>query len=207
MKRLILKETVLAMAVTLAPLAVTQPAFSQLKTVTDPVGDVKYHAPAFQDIVSASIEKTIGGYTLRMTMAGAIPEAPPLPPPGTKQIWWVWAFNVDPANLKGGFPFAPGFAPPAEFMVYLGWNGSEFKAYMIDRRPLLTGGTTLVTEIPFSFLDGRTTIEVHVLLAPNGNPFPASFLWGSRTFDWSSHNGTQGFNSPDEGGEFYNLFP
>ncbi len=119
-------------------------AFSQLASdetsvVLDPAGDANFGAPAFQDIVRSEISKQGGSFVLLMEMSGSVPENPPLPPPGISEIWWAWAFNLDPTMSPQGYPFAPGVALPADFVVYVGWDGTEFKARAIDRRPLLTG--------------------------------------------------------------------
>jgi len=209
MKRLILKKKLLGLAlaalpITVVTIAVTRPASAQTSGVLDPVGDVDFRAPAFQDIVRGEIQKKSGSFVLRMEMAGPIPDHPPLPPPGTSEIWWTWAFDLDPTTSPKGYPFAPGYAAPAEFLVYVSWDGTEFRGYAIDRRPLLTGGNAIITHVPFSISGAIVEAVLASVLIDN----TASFRWGTRTFDWSSsHLGTQGFNAVDVGGPDFNLFP
>jgi len=75
MKRLILKKKLLGLALAALPMtvvtiAVTRPASAQTSVVLDPVGDVDFRAPAFQDIVRGEIQKKSGSFVLRMEMAG-----------------------------------------------------------------------------------------------------------------------------------------
>jgi len=57
---------------------------SVVTMVSDPVGDALFNAPAFQDVVLVQMTQTPGGdFGLLMEMAGPVPIAPPLPPPGS----------------------------------------------------------------------------------------------------------------------------
>lgn len=195
------------LVVMVGPIAVPQPASAQTPVVVpDPVGDVNFHAPAFQDIVSGEIQKNEdGSFDLRMTMADRIPDKPTLPPPGTSEIWWLWGFNLDPNTVPHGYPFPPGLGLPlpAEFMAYVAWDGHNFTGHAIDRRPLLTGQDAIVTSVPFS-IDGA--IVQATLASPTD--FPTSFGWGTRTYDWSSPPGkTGGIHTIDIGGPFFNPSP
>jgi hypothetical protein len=210
MKEYILKKKLLgsalaALATMVLPIALTRPASAQTSVVFDPVGDVKPNDPAFEDIVRSEIQKTVGSFILRMEMAGPIPANPRPLPPGTKQIWWVWAFDLDPTTNPEGYPFASGYpAAQPEFLVYVSWDGMEFGGYAIDRRPLLAGGNAVVTPVPFS-INGAI---VEAVLAPALINAPSTFRWGTRIFDWnSSHLETQGFDVVDIGGDFFNPFP
>jgi len=209
MKTLILKKQLLglvlaALPMTVVTIAVTRSASAQTSVALDSVGDVDFRAPAFQDIVRGEIQKKSGSFVLRMEMAGPIPERPPLPPPGNSEIWWAWAFDLDPTTAPKGYPFAPGYSAPAELLVYVSWDGTEFRGYAIDRRPLLTGGNAIVTHVPFSITGPIVEGVLASVLIDN----TASFRWGTRTFNWSSsHLGTQGFNAVDVGGADFNPFP
>jgi hypothetical protein len=205
MKGLMFKKKLLslALAALAVPIAVTRPASAQTSVVYDPVGDVKFHAPAFEDIVRSQIQKKGGSFILQMEMASFVPANPPLSN-GTKEVWWAWAFDLDPAISAKGYPFAPGFHPQTDFLVYVSWDGTEYRGFAIDRRPLLTGGNAIVTPVPFS-VDGATVEAIFPSALINNL---ASFRWGTRTFDWkSSHLDTQGFNPADIGGDLYNPFP
>jgi hypothetical protein len=196
MRKLDLGKRLLGLAlaglvVMVGPIAVPRPASAQGGGVAyDPAGDVPFHAPAFQDIVGGEIQKVDGSFILSMEMAGPIPEKPTLPPPGTSEIWWVWGFDLNPNTVPHGYPFPPGLGLPlpAEVMVYVAWDGTQFTGNAIDRRPLLTGRDASVTPVRFQFSSDRKTIQA--FLTPTG--FPASFMWGPRTFDWSSPPGKTG---------------
>ncbi|SRR6266511_382817 len=175
----------------------------QTSVVLDPAGDATFSAPAFQDIVRGEISKQGGSFALLLEMAGSVPENPPLPPPATSEIWWAWAFNLDPAASPQGYPFAPGVALPADFVVYVSWDGTEFKARAIDRRPLLTGEEAIITPVPFS-IDGAV-LEAVLPSAMIGDPL--RFGWGTRTFDWSGPLGTEGAHVVDFGGPPFNPWP
>jgi hypothetical protein len=210
MRKLTLGKRLLGLALAglvmmVGPIAVPQPASAQTSGIDDPIGDVNFHAPAFRDIIRGEIQKEGESFFLRMEMAGPIPERPPLTPPGKSEIWWVWGFNLDPTTFPRGYPFPPGegLPLPAEFMVYVAWDGTKFTGNAIDRRPLLTGQDAIVTPVPFS-IDGA--IVQATLASPSD--FPASFGWGTRTYDWSSPPGkTGGIHTIDIGGPFFNPFP
>ena len=197
--------TVAVLAMLVGPLAVPASAQTSVVMVYDPVGDANFHAPAFQDIVRGEIQKMGESFVLRMEMAGPIPKNPPLPVPGNAEIWWVWGFNLDPNTVPHGYPFPPGLGLPlpAEFMVYVAWDGAQFTGNAIDRRPLLTGQDAIVTSVPFS-IDGA--IVEATLTSPTD--FPTSFGWGTRTYDWSSPPGkTGGIHTIDIGGPFFTPSP
>ncbi|MEX2218522.1 MAG: hypothetical protein WD749_07135 [Phycisphaerales bacterium] len=166
--------------------------FAQTSTVFDPVGDIYFrNAPAFQDIVLGQVTKTASGdLELLMELAGPVPVAPPLPPPGVNEIWWYWSFDLDPTTSPIGYPSTPGFAGKSEFIVYVSWNGTEFVGNAIDRRPLLTGGEAIVTPVPFSI--NGTIVEAFLPYELIGD-VPPSFGWHLVTRDWS---GPVGFGSP-----------
>ena len=162
-----------------------------------------HHAPAFQDIIRGEIQKKGNSYILRMEMAGPIPGIHNLPEPANSEIWWAWAFDLDLTTVPKGYPFAPGDKVPSEFYVYVSWDGEEFRGYAIDRRPLLTGGSAIVTPVPFS-IDGAI-VEAVLASALIGNP--SSFRWGVRAIDVSSHLGTGAINTVDSAPDFTGSTP
>ena len=178
--------------------AVAQPVSAQTSTVSDPVGDGFFHnAPAFQDIVMGQLTKTASGdFELLMGMAGPVPAAPPLPPPGVTEIWWTWIFDLDSTTSPQGYPFPPTVAGETipEFVVYVSWDGTEFAGTAIDRRPLLSGGEAIITPVPFSI---NGTIVEAFLASELIGPVPASFGWGPFTADWAGPVGSEGFNFAD----------
>ena len=154
---------------------------SSTSKVSDPVGDTIFHAPAFQDIVLGQMTKTAGGnFELLMEMAGPVPGAPPLPPPGVNEIWWGWVFDLDPTALPKGYPFGPGDQRRPEFIVYVSWDGTAFAGTAVDRRPLLTGGEAIITPVPFSI---NGTIVEAVLAYELIGDVPPSFQWAPITVD------------------------
>jgi len=184
----------LAAILSAAALGIAQPLSDQVSTVVDPVGDATHNAPAFQDVVFGQMTKTANGdFELLMEMAGTVPVAPPLPPPARAEIWWIWVFDLDPTTAPRGYPFLCNESP-AEFLVYVSWDGTEFAGTAIDRRPLLTGGEAIITSVPFH-IDG-TIVEADLAYTLIGD-VPPSFVWSPRTLDWSGPVGSGGFNIVD----------
>jgi hypothetical protein len=165
--------------------ALSVPAFAaNTIIVTDPVGDAAYNAPGYMDIVSAQLADTGGTLHFQMTVAEAIPAAPALPPPATKQISWSWPLDTDPTTFPAGAPRAPGTGngANAELIVTIAWDGSAFSAFLQDRRPLLTGGQATLT--PLGFTISGALLRVDVQRSALGNPL--SFSWGGVAFYWSA---------------------
>ena len=166
-----------------------------VSTVSDPVGDTLFGAPAFQDMVFAQMTRTAGGdFALLMEMAGPVPAAPPLPLPATNQIWWFWGFDLDLTASPRGYPLPPGSAIVPEFIVYVSWDGAAFAGTAIDRRPLLSGGDAIITSVPFSI--HGTSVEA-VLDSTLIGDVPPSITWHLRTLDWSGPVGSGGYHFPD----------
>ena len=185
----------LAATLSTAALGIALPMSDQTSTVSDPVGDAKHNAPAFQDIVRGQMTKTASGdFELLLEMAGPVPVAPPLPRPGVREIWWVWGFDLDPTAFPQGYPNAPGIAFYPDFIVYVSWDGTEFAGTAVDRRPLLTGGEAIITPVQFS-INGR--IVEAVLPFEQIGDVPASFPWRPATVDWAGALGSSGFIIPD----------
>lgn len=162
--------------------AVAQPVPAQTSTVFDAVGDTIFpNDPAFQDIVFARMTKTAGGdFALLVEVTGPVPVAPPLPAPGVNEIWWGWAFDLDPTALPIGYPWGPGDKRRPEFIVYVSWDGTAFAGTAVDRRPLLTGGEAIITPVPFSI---NGTIVKAVLAYELIGDVPPSFHWSPMTVD------------------------
>jgi hypothetical protein len=112
----------LAAILSTAALGIALPMSDQTSTVFDPIGDLWFrNAPAFQDIVRVQVTKTEGGdLHLLMEMAGNLPTAPPLPPPGVREIWWSGA-RLRPDRISCATPTPDGVR--AEFCLRsLGWH-------------------------------------------------------------------------------------
>ena len=191
--------------------ATADEATSVTSEVFDPADSTVFvHNEQFQDFVRARMTKTAcGDFELLMEMAVDVPDAPPLPPSGKSEIWWMWIFDLDTATRPQGYPWQesgsenPGKGRPPEFVVYVSWDGTEFAGTAIDRRPLLTGGEAIITPVTFS-IDGKI-IEA-VLPSEVIGAVPASFRWGPYTMGWSGPVGTEGVRFADyfEGGTVFN---
>jgi len=161
--------------------------------ITDPVGDARWvspsqagpqseRIPAYQDIAAASVSKEGSTFTFSMEMAGAIPDAPSLSPNGVKLDVWVWPVIPDLSFSACGDPIAPGHCFNGQFDVRVHWDGTSFSAFLLDRRPLATGGEAVYSPVPFSIQGGE--IRVFVDAAAIGDP--TSFYWLALTADWLS---------------------
>jgi hypothetical protein len=164
-------------------------------TAFDPAGDTIFaHDAPFQDVIRAQLTRmACGDFKLFMEVAVPVPVAPLLPPAGKSQIWWMWAFDLDPAPLPRGYPWHDGgsqnqLGRPAEFIVYVSWDGTKFEGTAIDRRPLLTGGELILTSVPFR-IDGKI-LQADLASEVIGT-VPASFPWGPFTMSWSGPVGTE----------------
>ncbi len=171
----------------------SQDVSAQTASYSDPSGDTDFKAPGYQDILRAEITKESDGFVVRMEVAAAVPANPPLSLPAQNEMWWLWAFDLDPATTPSGYPNAPGSTLPGEIHARIVWNGTSFSGEVIDRRPLLNGGEAIITPVAFSHQG--STLEVHVPSAVVGNP--ASFTWGVLTSDWSGPVGTGGYHFVD----------
>jgi hypothetical protein len=177
-----------------APSAVAAPSAGSVSALTDPVGDARFNAPAFQDLVGGQITRTASGdFELRLELAGPVPAAPDLPPPGVREIWWWWFLDLDSTAEPQGFPFPP-IAQGPDFLVVVSWDGAAFKGTAIDRRPLFAGGEAITTPVEFS-IDGA--IVEAVLPSTLVGDFPSSFDWDPRTLNWSGPVGGGAFNRVD----------
>jgi hypothetical protein len=185
-----------ALAFSLGLAVLAGPVSAQTSSVSDPVNDTYNHnSPAFQDIVFGQMTKTASGdFELLMVMAGSVPDVPSLPPPGVREIWWQWAFDFDPTAFPVGAPYPHGPKSRPELIAYVSWDGTEFAAVLIDRRPLLTGGEAIITPIPFSI--NGTIVQV-VLASELIGDAPPSFHWGPDTRNWAGPVGSNGNQAVD----------
>ena len=157
-------------------------------SVADAQGDALWEATSpspevqpYRDIVQ--IEATKVGrsvFIFAMDMASEVPNSPTFLLPSVAQMFWVWRLDTDPSTAPAGYPETPGISTPFEFVVRVIWDGGSFRGEVIDRRPLLTGGSALVRPAPFKI--SRATISVSVDSESLGDP--GSFRWGAGTVDW-----------------------
>jgi hypothetical protein len=156
---------VLVLPILLAAVTLVSPASASSSVVHDLPGDSLLAAP-YMDVVHAKVTEQKGKETLffMMKLAGGIPDVP-------SGGHLIWPFHVDTnaATAPGGLY--------NEYIVLLRWVNGEFVGQVINRTPLLTGGTPIVTIVPFR-IDG-TTVKVFVGLDALGNP--TSFGWNAST--------------------------
>ena len=183
---------------TVLVLAMAAPAAAgSTSTVVDPLGDTGEisgagSTPAFLDMVSVTVTKHGGRFEFSMAVAAPVPAQPVLPPQ-VKETWWMWALDTDPTTFPSGFPRAPGQSFPPEFAVAVSWNGSQFTAFVVDRRPTLSGGESLITAVPFEVRGVSVTAFVDAATIED----PASFQFSALTRTWKGGSGTEGFTFTD----------
>jgi hypothetical protein len=133
--------------------------------VHDAIGDSLSPAP-YLDVVQAKVTEQQGEDTLffMIVLAGDIPEEP-----SERDLIWVFYPDTNSATFPGGLS--------PEYQVRVRWFNGAFVGQLVDRTPLLTGGATVITPVPFS-IDGRT-VKVFVPLQTLGNP--STFGWNAAT--------------------------
>lgn len=194
------KATLMFVAAIVTALMLAQPvsAAGLTSTVTDPVGDATYDkccghfyfdgTPApYQDIVQVSISLRDGRFIFVTNVAAPIPSEPTLPPKA-KLLEWSFRLDTDPTTFPSGFPFPKGNTRPAEFMVFIVWDGTSFTGILIDRTPTLTGGETLIIPILFDIREEEITASVDASLMGS----PGSFQWWAAAQVWTKELGTEG---------------
>lgn len=170
---------------------------SYVSSVTDAVGDATlspglgFDGEAYQDITTTSITRTDESFVFAMEVATAIPESPALRTPNGLLLW-MWGMQTDP-GVPSGYPLAPGLAGILEFWIHVVWDGNEFYAEVIDRRPTLEGGDPIVTSVPFVVNESTVMITAPRSLFDD----PAGFRWGSSTWIWPTHLGSSGAHVVD----------
>jgi hypothetical protein len=196
-------RTLVATGVALV-IVIGTPAAAVAAPLTDPTGDANYDATGFVDIVSAQATKSGQTFRFQMSLAAPIPAIPPTPP-ATNQIHWGWPLDTDPTTFPAGYPYpaGPGQGRPAEFGITVVWDGSSFSASLTDRRPLLQGGETIITQLTFTISGADVVAYVPANLLDD----PSNFSWGAVTVYWSSPPGaTAGVHFVDSLEPFYNPF-
>lgn len=182
MNRLALAFSMIA----LVAFAFVQPVSAALTSVVeDPVGDACCNSEAYRDIVKAEITKQGRTFFFSMEIAGPIPETPEFPAGSVDLLSWGWSLDTNSETFPAGYPFKD--APVAsEYFVWFLWDGTRFTAELIDRTPLLTGGTAIITPLAFT-IEGavfKTSVNAEIM----GDP--SAFLWLARTGDWRKPLGT-----------------
>ena len=151
---------------------------ARTSSVTDARNDLLNDGPSYRDVLKTEIIKTGQNVTFRAELAGAVPSRPLLPP-SVVALVWEWNIQSDD-RFPTGFPNAASMRHWPELQAQLVWNGSEFKAFLIDRRPSLMGGEVVVTSIPFSI----TGAQLELTADRAGIQIPDTFGWVMVTNDW-----------------------
>ncbi len=159
-------------------------------SVLDPAGDPTlspghgFDGDAYQDIIKTAITRTSGTVVFAMELAAPIPNAPPLRTPNGLLLW-MWGMNTSPGT-QPGYPLSPGASGLLEFWIHLAWNGTNFYAEVIDRRPALNGSAPVVSAVPYLVKGNVVKVITPATLFDD----PQEFRWGSSTWIWPTHLGT-----------------
>ena len=112
---------------------------------------------------------------------------------GVNQYAWFWFLNTDPTTFPSGYPRTPASFTAPEFALWVAWDGVQFTASIVDRRPTLTGGDSVFTPVGFSLNAAHTSAFVDAETIDD----PASFGFRSNTRAYQGLPGTEAFTDPD----------
>ncbi len=153
---------------------------SKTSVAEDPEGDAfininlnvdPQEAPDYLDLRRGEITLQGGIFIFKLRVEGLVPDEP-FEPQG-RSIEWFIGIDTDPTTFPTGFPNPPGLAFQCEFAVDIFWDGTDFDAILIDRRPSLVGEDAIVTRIPFNIEGNELTASVSRRMLDN----PRSFGW------------------------------
>jgi hypothetical protein len=166
-------------------------------TVSDPVGDTarisgNVSAPAYLDIVEVPVTKQGGVFEFSMDLAAPVPNEPLLVS-GAKQWVWEWLLDTDPTTFPTGYPRVPQLHSHPEFALIVEWDQGPFTAFIVDRRPTLTGGEPVFTPIEFSVNDEHVSVFVEAEIIDD----PVSFGFRGVTRAWRGPAETEAFVNVD----------
>ena len=171
---------------------------AKTSVVLDPVGDAVWNqnkgpgsfakVPAWLDIVSASITLKGVRFIFDEELAAPVPPDPALDPDIPPQVDHVcfagYGLDTDPTTAPVGYPFTKNEPNNQEFYVFVCWNptgsfgvGTGFIGFLVDRRPLLSGGQALIAPVEFT-IQG-THVSMVVDAAALGDP--TTFAWAAFT--------------------------
>jgi hypothetical protein len=184
------------LAVSATALAAPASASSSSSSVSDPVGDaLEFNslgsAPAYLDIVKGAVTKHGRSFEFSMNLAAPVSE-PPLAN-GVMQYSWFWFLDTDPTTFPTGYPRVPGIPTAPEFALWVAWDGVQFTASIVDRRPTLTGGESVFTPVGFSVNDAQVSAFVDAGII--GDPARLGFRVHTRAY--IGPPGTEAFVDPD----------
>ncbi len=161
---------------------------SKTSVAEDPEGDAfinfnfvePQEAPDYLDLRRGEITLQGGIFIFKLTVEGLVPDEP-FEPQG-RVIDWFIGIDTDPTTFPTGFPNPPAFAFPCEFVVDIFWDGTDFDAILIDRRPSLVGEDAIVTRIPFNIdVNDENEGELSASVSSRMLDKPRSFEWAVLT--------------------------
>ena len=162
---------------------------SKTSVATDDPGDAfinfnldidAQEAPDYLDLTGGEITLQGGIFIFKLTVAGPVPDEP-FAPQG-RVIDWFIGIDTDPTTFPTGFPNPPLSAHPCEFNVVVFWDGTDFDAILIDRRPSLVGEDAIVTRIPFNIdVNDENEGELSASVSSRMLDKPRSFEWAVLT--------------------------
>ena len=179
---------------------------SKTSVAEDPEGDAfiffnfvePQRAPDYLDLIRGEVTLQGGIFDFKLTVAEPVPDEPYVPQ--GRVLSWAFLIDTDPATFPTGFPVSPLGAIPYEFIVYVLWDGTEFDAILLDRRPGLLGEDAIVTPIPFN-IDGN---ELSTSVSRQMMDKPRFFVWSGNTTAVPSFGENEAFfpvdRVPDDGG-------
>jgi hypothetical protein len=192
-----------AIAMLAAPEAKSNPNTS---VAEDPEGDAFFRfdfvehqrAPDYLDLTRGEVTLQGGIFIFKFTVAEPVPDEPFVPQ--GRVISWTFLIDTNSATFPVGLPVSPGIAIPYEFIVVVRWDGTDFDAILIDRRPGLVGEDAIVTAIPFNIDSNELSASVSRRMMDK----PRSFVWSASTNAVPSFGENFAFlpadRVPDDGG-------
>ena len=166
---------------------------SESASVTDPAGDVKNGVQPWQDIVAGGVVRQGDTFTFSMKMAGVPPANLPAASGGLGWYLWAWGIDTDPDLSPGGWPFPSNQASPTDFFVFVVSDGTQYFAFVGDRRPLADGEDEVITPVPFKIRGSSIQVSVDADLLGD----PADFLLWLGSITSHAHFGSEGFDVVD----------
>jgi hypothetical protein len=169
-----------AIALLAAPEAKSNPKSTEAE---DPEGDAfiffnfveHQRAPGYLDLIRGEVKLQGGIFLFNLTVAAPVPDDPYVPQ--GQFITWSFLIDTDPDTFPVGLPVSPGTPAPYEFFVIIQWDGTDFDAILIDRRPSLVGEDAIVSAIPFD-IDGN---ELSASVSRRMMDRPRSFVWSGNS--------------------------
>lgn len=197
-RRLIGIVSALALAMVLPLVAMPASANGSTSTISDPAGDTlkispgNMPTPAYLDIIGVAVTRHGGSFEFSMDLAAPVPSQP-LVVNGVNQYAWFWVLDTDPTIFPTGYPRVPGWGTAGEFALWVAWDGVQFTASIVDRRPTLTGGDSVFTPVGFSLKAAHVSAFVDAETIDD----PASFGFRANTRAYQGLPGTEGFSDLD----------